>query len=145
MSISMTKESRSRSRTFSELIPAPSNIRAVFEKRHGKWDPDARLKIYGNKQWHQANNEARFVVDREPPMDPTGVPTNFKPIEGIEKAYDFVAQSYVEYVMLLQLMTASLRHLLHPQKRLLFKRFIEAVACRVCELKVSGESSVQSV
>ncbi|KAK3794076.1 hypothetical protein RRG08_042890 [Elysia crispata] len=104
-------------------------------KRLWNFANDDRLKIHGTNQWYQANHEAEVLLCREPPVDASGEPVMFKPIEGLEQAYEFLAVRYVEYVLLLQMMTSSLKRLLHPQKRLLLKRFIEAVACRVCELK----------
>ncbi|GFR78900.1 IQ and AAA domain-containing protein 1 [Elysia marginata] len=99
------------------------------------FNPDGRINLYGNRRWHKVNHTARALISREPVVDVTGEPINFKPIEGVEKAYEYLLERYVEYVLLLKMMMSSMKRLLHPQKRLLFKRFIEAVACRVCELK----------
>lgn len=111
------------------------SMKDAVEKKERYFNPSDRINIYGNLPWHKANSDARTLLTREPPVLETGEPTEFRPIGQVEKAYDFVMERYLEYVFVLKMMATSMKRLLHPQKRLLFKKFIEAVACRVCELK----------
>ncbi|KAH9509405.1 Dynein regulatory complex protein 11 [Bulinus truncatus] len=114
--------------------PSPK-LSKVKEKNDPKRKKDYSIQPgFGNVKWHRTIQKLFELVRSEPPVDQTGRPINFKPLQQ-EQTLDYIGEKFIHYLLVFQKLSDCLPRLIHPQKRKLLKKCIESTAARLCELK----------
>ncbi|CAG5126212.1 unnamed protein product, partial [Candidula unifasciata] len=93
------------------------------------------LRMHGNTKWHEACNEVYQLVKSEQDINLKGEPVDVKPIQDRRAAFEGLVMKYIRYVKSFNMLCDCYKWLVHPQKRTLLRRCIEAVAGRICEIK----------